>query len=335
MRLAIALCAVAAAASIRAQNLEPVRDDPRAGLRVDTIIATVSDTAVLLSELRNQAVGKVRGLEERQGRPLTADERSQVLQNEFRILLRDRTMALAAKTLGLADPGMLEQAFQDELQREAKEQVRSLGTEQNFSRELQLQGRTWQSFTREQRQTKMRQFAEDLAVWSRIQKQQNLFVTPRMLRELYGREQARFVRPAAAIAAAVVFRGDQAAEHAAAAATTWREADVACGELAERFPGGASLGEVDASTLIPDLPLAKFALAGPQGAVSEVIPFQNGMLVAKIMQFRSARNGTFEDPEVQTELRTLGMEQVIGELREQAMQRAAARTEVQEYRPAR
>lgn len=331
MRLAIAVCVVALAASIRGQGLDPVGIDPRAGLRVDTVIATVNDTAVMLSELRTQAVSRVRTLETMQGRKLSSEDRARVLQSEFRALIRDRTMAHAAKTLGLADPAMLESLFQDELRREAADQVRNFGTEQRFSQELQRQGRTWQSFEREQRTTKMRQFAEDLAVWSRLQKQQNLFLTPRMMRELYQRELQRFVRPAQSLVGAVVFRGANAAEQAAEAAAAWRSAEIGSRELAERFPGCAALGELDPSTLKADLPLAKFGIAGPEGAVSEPIPFQGGFQVAKIVRFRAARNGKFEDPEVQAELRNLGIEEVIAELRDQALRRAAARTEIQEF----
>lgn len=332
MRLAIAVCALAAAASIRAQGLDPVGVDPRAGIQVDTVVATVNDTAVLLSELRTVAIGKVRGLERSQGRSLTNEERALVLQQAFRELLRDYTMAHAAKNLGLADPKMLESLLQDELQREAAEQVKIFGTELRFSQELQRLGITWQRFEDDKRTSLMRQFAEELAVYSRLQKQQNLFLTPRMMQELYKRNQARFVHPAQSLVGAVVFRGADAAERAAAAAAAWRQETLSSRELAARFPGATSLGELDPTTLKADLPLAKFGTAGPEGSVSEPIAFQGGFQVAKVLRFLPARNGRFEDPEVQAELRALGTDQVLAELRDQALQRAAARTEVTEFR---
>lgn len=328
MRLAIVLSVLAAVAPIRAQNIEAVGVDPRAGLRIDTVIATVNNDVIMFSELRTQAVSAVRSLEAQQGRQLTAEERGIVLQRELGKLIENHTMAQAAKTLGLAAPDMIESLFQDELRREAAEQVRNLGTEQRFSQELQRQGRTWQSFEREQRTEKMRQFAEELAIYSRLQKQQNLFLTPRMMRELYQREIQRFVRPSLAIVSAVVFRGNDAADQAAKAIEVWRTAEIGSRELAERFPGATPIGEIDASTLVPELPLAKFALAGPQGAVSSPIPFQGGLQVAKVVRFLDARNGKFEDPDVQAELRRLGLDQVVAELRQQALARAAARTEV-------
>lgn len=332
MRLAIALCACAATASIRAQGLDPVGVDPRAGLQVDTIVATVNDTAVLLSELRTVALGKIRGLERSQGRNLTNEERALVLQQAFRELLRDHTMAHAAKNLGLADPKMLENLLQDELRREAAEQVKNFGTELRFSQELQRQGITWQRFERDKRTSLMRQFADELAVYSRLQKQQNLFLTPRMMRELYQRNQGRFVRPAQSLVGAVVFRGDGAAERAAAAAAAWQQESLSSRELAARFPGATSLGELDPATLKADLPLARFGNAGPEGNVSEPIPFQGGLQVVKVLRFLPARNGRFEDADVQAELRALGTEQILAELRDQALQRAAARTEITEFR---
>ena len=56
--------------------------------------------------------------------------------------------------------------------------------------------------------------------------------------------------------------------------------------------------------------------------------FQGGLQVAKVVRFHAARNASFADPDVQNELRIIGLEQVIGELRQQALARAAARTEV-------
>ncbi|MCA8964998.1 MAG: peptidyl-prolyl cis-trans isomerase [Planctomycetes bacterium] len=329
MRHAIVLSVLAAAAApIRAQTLDPVGVDPRAGLRVDTVIATVNNDVIMLSELRTQAVGEVRTLEAQQGRRLTPEERGFVLQRELTKLINNHTMAQAAKTLGLAAPDMIESLFQDELRRAAAEQVRNLGTEQKFSQELQRQGRTWQSFEREQRVEKMRQFAEELAIYSRLQKQQNLFLTPRMMRELYEREIDRFVRPSLAIVSAVVFRGDDAPAQAAKAIEFWRTNELSSRELADRYPGATAIGEIDAGTLVPELPLAKFALAGPQGAVSAPIPFQGGLQVAKVVRFIEARNASFGDPDVQTELRRIGLDQVVAELRQQALARAAARTEV-------
>ncbi len=328
MRLAIVLSVLAAAASIRAQTLDPIGVDPRAGQCVDTVIATVNNDVIMLSELRTQVGIEVGRIENEQRRRLSSEERAFVLQREMTKLINNHTMAQAAKTLGLAAPDIIESLFQDELRRETAEQVRNLGTEQKFSQELQRTGRTWQSFEREQRVIKMRQFAEDLAIFSRLQKQQNLFLTPRMMRELYQREIQRFVRPSLAIVSAVVFRGDDAAAQAEQAIEYWRTAEVDSRQIAQRFPGGTAIGEIDASTLVPELPLARFALAGPEGAVSTPIPFQGGLQVAKVVRFHAARNASFADPDVQNELRIIGLEQVIGELRQQALARAAARTEV-------
>ncbi len=307
--------------------------DPRAGIRVDTVVATVNDDVIMLSELRTLFGVSARTIESKQQRRLTNEERAYLVQAELNKLIQDRTMAQAAKTLGLADPAMIESLFQDELRREAAEQVRNLGTEQKFSQELQRQGRTWQSFEREQRAEKMRDFAEELSIRARLQKQQNLFLTPRMMQELYHREIDRFVRPAMAIVGAVVFRGDQAAEQAAAAIELWRKEDLTSRAVADRFPGALSLGENDASTLDPELELTRFALAGPQGNVSAPMTSPAGLQVAKVLRFEPAMNGRFEDPAVQVQLRRIGLDKVIGELRQQALERAAARTEVVRIRP--
>lgn len=335
MRAAIACSLLVATAPLVAQSLDPIGADPRAGVLIDNVIATINNDVIMFSELRTQALGVVRALQQEQGRMLTAEERGLVLQREMKKLLENHTMAQAAKTLGLATPEMIESLFQDELRRDAAEQVRNLGTEQRFSQELQRQGRTWQSFEREKRVEKMRQFAEELAIYSRLQKQQNLFLTPRMMRELYRTQIERFVRPSLAIASAVVLRGDKAAQQAEQAMQMWRTEELSSRALADRFPGATAIPEVDASTLMPTLPLAKFALAGPQGAVSQAIPFQGGLQIVKVVQFLEARDAKFEDPDVQAELRRIGLDQVIAELRQQALGRAAARAEISLVRPRR
>ena len=78
--------------------------------------------------------------------------------------------------------------------------------------------------------------------------------------------------------------------------------------------------------------LRDFALQGPRGTVSPPIPRGNGLVdVVKIIQFVPARDGKFQDPDVQAELRQIASQKVIEELRAQAQSRAEQRTEVWIY----
>jgi hypothetical protein len=85
-----------------------------------------------------------------------------------------------------------------------------------------------------------------------------------------------------------------------------------------------------AESLRPEL--AEFALKGPEGSVSE--PFvraANGGTVvelARVLEFVAARDGRFEDPDVQQEVRLMCEFRVVAEFRDQATERARQRTEV-------
>lgn len=299
---------------------------------VDRVVATVNDSAILMSELRTQAAGKIRGAESRLGRRLQPMEVVALLKAELVPMIESHAMAQAAKTLGFMTPEQVEALFLDEMKREEAEQVRDLGTWQEFSKELQRQGRTWQTYVRERRVDKMKEFAEDFAIRSRLQNQSNLFLTPRMLRETYQLEVARFVHGPRAAMVLINFEGDNASTSAAAAAELWQKEDLNGQELLARFPDAKgttielnSITEESRAALVTEL--YDFAMAGPAQRV--LPPSQQGgtWRIAKIMAHDPARNGRFEDADVQNVLRDICHRGVIEELRRQATARSMQRTE--------
>jgi hypothetical protein len=307
----------------------PAQDDPVRWHLVDTVIATVNDGAILWSELRTIAAGEQREAEKRAQRPLRPQERAELYQYWLDQLIDRHAMAQGAKTFGVVPPEAIERQFQEELRADEQEQEKNAGSFQAFSEALQLEGRTWQSYEREQRLTKMSALADYLTIEMRMQKQKNLFLTPRMLRETWDDPKVRsqFVHPASALVGLVTFRGANALADANAAAETWRQQELSPSVLAERFPGAIGVNSaLEASTLVPAL--ASFGLAGPQGAVSAPIEVTGGFQIGKVVRFQPAANAEFQDPEVQAQLRRICQRNVEAEFRQQALQRAMTRAEV-------
>jgi len=298
---------------------------PSPPVLVDTVVATVNDGAIMWSELRTVAMGQIRTAEAQHGR-LTREDVDRIQRRELQGLIDRHTMAQAAKTFGVATPEQVEAYFLREIERQEQDQVRDFGSYQAFSQALQNQGRTWQTYMREQRVDKMADLAEDLSVRMRMQRQANLFLTPRMLRETYQREKGRFVHGAEARVAIVVFTGKDAAETAAKAAEVWRVEDVTSRALAQRYPDAIAVDDAPASALVPEL--ASFALEGPLLRVSEPLARGGDFQVAKVVAYNPARSGSFEDIDVQNELRNLCQAGVHEEFRKQALERARQRAEV-------
>ncbi|HEX5053061.1 MAG TPA: peptidyl-prolyl cis-trans isomerase [Planctomycetota bacterium] len=305
---------------------------PRRVVLVDEVVATVNDSAILESELRTLAAGEIRRRQAQFGR-VSPDVVAMIFEGELERRIDQHRMAQSAKTFGVATPEEVEALFRREVKRDEQDQIRNLGSMTEYSLELERQGRTWQTFEREQRVEKMAQFAEDFSVGMRLRQQSNLYLTPRMLRETYEREKDRFVRPAQAQVDLISFAGANALATANEAAAVWRQEEINSRDLAKRFPDATAIGELLANALVPEL--AQFALAGPVNNVSP--PQQTGREVrlAKVTVYIAARNGQFEDPEVQSELRTLCEQKVFIEFKQQALERAKLRTEVWKSRPSR
>lgn len=327
IRTGLLLCA--AAAPVVAQT-EPSQAKPP--VLIDTVVATVNDSAILHSELATLTAGRLRTLEA-SGRTVRPEDRDAIYADELRSRIDHHTWAQAAKTFGYVAPEQVEAWFQRELEREEQNQVRDLGSYQAYTRALQDQGRTWPTLVRQMRVDKLAGIAKDFSIEARMQRQANLYVTPRMLRETYERFRPQFVHDAEARVALLSFRGPQAAENAAKASAIWRAEDLTARALAQRFPGATVLEGVTASALIP--PLSTFALAGPVDRVSDPIPHEGTLQVAKIVLFAPARSGSFEDPAVQLELRDICDRLVRTEFALQALRRARQRTEVWVGKPPR
>ena len=324
--------AVFAAASLLSAQ-EPQPQKPAAGhVLVDTVVATVNDASIMLSELRTRAVGKVNNAERQIGRRLTEAEIGVLFQDELKPLIDKHAMAQAAKTFGIATPEQVEQYFRDEMKLEEADQVRDLGTHQEFSRELQRQGLTWPTYYREQRVEKMYRLAIEFAVSMRMQKQSNLFLTPSMLRKTWREHVGLFVHGAAANILVITFTGPDARGHAEQAAGLWEKANMTPAELLAAIPlckanviPFANLADQSRESHPPQL--VDFALAGPEGRVSQPMALGDGIVVAKVIAHRPARNGKFEDAQVQGELRVFAENKVRAEFLGQALRRALDRTE--------
>ncbi|MCR9244597.1 MAG: SurA N-terminal domain-containing protein [bacterium] len=316
---------------------------PSRPVLVDRVVATVNDGAIMFSTVLAGASSKIRTAQEMLGRRLQREEFRVFLLRELEGLVNDHSLAQSAKSLGFATPEQIEQLFADELRREEAANVRDFGTWQKFSQELERTNRTWQTYMREQRTEKLALFAKEFAVNMRMKKQENLFLTPRMLRETYERETTgdkagnnKFIHGAGAAVALIAFRGPKARDLAAAASIVWATSEMSAEALIEQTSGAKGFASALRPLTVTDesrdslasAELADFALAGPRGAVSPVIDNGGAILLGKIITYRAPRNGRFEDPEVQLELRQMCMESVRGEFLQQALKRASTRTEV-------
>jgi hypothetical protein len=199
-----------------------------------------------------------------------------------------------------------------------------------MSREYKRTNRTLAAVQSEQRIDWQKRLAEDMTVNRRFARQANLYVTPRMLRESYDKLRGDlFVRKATARVVLLRFDGQDAQQRAAEAAELWRKDALETGQLVERFPSAMLLPETEANDLGSGLATIKqFALAGPEGTVSEPVKSGAYFYVARVSKHRTERNGRFEDPDVQRELQQLCANSVYREFRHEAMDRAKQRTEV-------
>ena len=329
LRPILALVACSTLALAQALPDPPPPRPPQAqGWLVDAITATVNDSAIMLSDLRTLTASAIRGAE-RQFGPLSPQEHKLITQRELAALVNKYRMAQSVKSLGVLTPEQVEQLLRSELDSDKEDQRRDLGSMQALSLELKRQGRSWPTYEREKRVDKLNLFAQEFAVNRRLARQTNLFLTPRMLRQTYDDNRGMFVRDAAAKVVWVQFQGADAAATAEQAAALWRREELSPRQLADRFKNGVALSELNAKDLAPDYEAVRtFALAGPAGSVSAPIQVRGNVVVARVTEYRSARNGRFEDPEVQGELRKLCENRVIQEFQDQALGRAQDRTEV-------
>jgi hypothetical protein len=320
MRGTVLICCVA--------TLLPAQDPPapKGPVRVDAVIATVNDGAITLSELRNVAEGFIRRKSAQ--RPLSAAEIETIYLQQLRLLIDKHRLAQAVKSFGVFTPEQIEMIFQRELTRQEQEQLRDFGSYRAIANELKRQGQTWGTAQSEKRVDIMSRFATDIAVAMRLQKQSNLYLTPRMLRETYERERHFFVHGTMARVSIVVFLDNGARAKAEKAAAEWREQEIDASQLAARY-GAIALSEKEADELAPELAAIKtFALAGPVGNISPPFEADGAVRIAKITAYVAERNGRFEDPAVQDELRARCGETVRDEFMNEALKRAGMRTEV-------
>lgn len=308
-------------------TLLPAQDPPaQKGVLVDAVVATVNDGAITLSELKTLAAGRIRSAASLG--PLSDRERADLVQQALGDLIANHRLAQAVKSFGVFTPEQIEMFFQRELARQEQEQLRDL-TLSEFARELKRQGRNWPTFQSEKRVDIMSRFAKEFAVNMRLQKQSNLYLTPRMLRETYERERHLFVHGAMARVSIVVFRDNDARATAERAAAEWRELEIDGHQLAARYPGAIALSDKAADTLAPELAAIKtFALAGPVGNISPPLESDGTVRIAKITAHVAEQNGRFEDPDVQDKLRARCQDRVVAEFLRQALERAEFRTEV-------
>ena len=299
-------------------------------LFVDSVVASINDSAILQSKVFAASSGDILGKENEYGGPLPMQVVADLTGQALRKLISDYQMAQSARSFGNIPPERFEMILESELERDKEELRRDLGGYGELSAELDRTGQTWRTYANGQRIEKLQMLAEQFSIWERVRKQSNLYLTPRMLRETYQQAREQFVRPALAQVSLVTFRGPEAAKNAQAASDLWADKVLTAREVASKFAGATPVSLIRAKGLQPKL--RDFALAGPVGNVSQPIPRGNGLIdIVKVMQFVPARNGKFEDPEVQAEVREIASRKVILEFRGQALKRARDRTEVWIY----
>lgn len=325
-----------AVAGLPAQGADRGRRAPQLPKRlfVDSVVASVNDSAILQSRLFATTSGSILGAEAQAGRPLSLGEVGQMTMRDLQVLISNYQMAQAARSFGNIPPERFDMMLEMQLEQDKEQRMRDLGGYGELSAELERTGQTWRSYADSQRLEKLQDIAESLAIYDRLRKQSNLYLTPRMLRDTYAQNRDLFIRPAKAQVAMVTFRGPDASAHAKEASDLWADKVLTAREVANRYPGSIPLRSMRAKSLQPRL--RDFALAGPAGNVSPPIRRANGMVdVVKVTQFAAARNGKFEDAEVQVELRRIAANQVLIEFQGQAQLRARERTEVWIYKDGR
>jgi len=321
----ILLCSVSA---LVAQRREAPALPKR--LFVDSVVASVNDSAILQSRLFSTVSGSVLGAEAQTGRPLRLNEIAQMTMRDLRALISNYQMAQAARSFGNLPADRFDMILESQLEQDKEDRRRDLGGYGELSAELERTGQTWRTYADGQRIEKLQMLAEQFSIYERLRKQSNLYLTPRMLRDTYAQYRDQFVREAVSVVSMVTFRGPDAASRAQQASDIWAFQNLTAREVADQFPGSTPLLSMRAKSLQPKL--RDFALQGPRGTVSPPIPRGNGLVdVVKIIQFVPARDGKFQDPDVQAELRQIASQKVIEEFRAQAQSRAEQRTEVWIY----
>ena len=312
-----------------AQAITPAKPNAPRRLFVDSVVASVNDSSILQSKLFKASSGQVQG-QLAQGNRLTLDQIRNLTVRELRKLVTDHQMAQSARSFGNFSPDRFDAILKSELDRDQQDRVRELGTEFAVSEELARNGETWQTHRNELRTAKLTMLAEQFAIYERLRKQSNLYLTPRMLRETYKEFRSEFVKEAIADTAMVVCTGPSAESNAKEASKLWQTGDWTAREVAEKFPGVFAGVPMPARTL--GTQLKAFGMAGPVGKVSEPIRGPGGTFkVAKSMKWQAASDGRFEDPEVQALVRRIATRKVHLEFELQAQQRARDRTNVWVY----
>lgn len=301
-------------------------------LLVDRVVATVNDAAILLSDVRRLAAGQISAAEARRGRPLTPTETEAIYREVLRPLIEKHALAQAAKNFDYVPPSQVEAIFKSEMDREANEQIRDLGTEQAFAAELANSGHTWQSYLRERRVDKMQDLAVQFAMAARFEQHHNLLVTPRMMKERLAAERGRFEHGASAELALVTFSGPGAQQAATEAAALWRQEPLTAQQVAQRFAAAHAVAQTglwitDETKSRQRADLVEFALRNPAGTVSPPLLLGADWRVLRVIDQRPARTADFADPEVQAVLRNLCMRMAIDDYKRQATHRAMNRTE--------
>jgi hypothetical protein len=318
----------------------PAQERTGRPLLVDRVIATVNDSAILLSDLRRLAAGQVSAAQARLGRPLTPNETESIYRDVLRPLIEKHALAQAAKNFDYVPAGQVEAIFKSEMDREANEQIRDLGTEQAFAAELADSGHTWQSYVRERRVDKMQDLAVQFALSARFEQHHNLLVTPRMMKERLQAQRQLFEHGPRAEIAVVSFQGQDARDSAAAAAALWRTENLSAQQLAQRFPAASATAQANLRVTdetkgrLHDL-LVDFALRNPVGTVSPPLLIGSDWRVIRVTEQQAARKAEFADPEVQATLRNLCMRMVLDDYKRQATVRAMHRTEYWSVLPVR
>jgi hypothetical protein len=299
-------------------------------LFVDSIVASVNDSSILQSKLFQASEGDINGREAEGGR-MSLDQIQSLTISSLRSLVSDYEMAQSARSFGNFPPERFDAILNSELERDKQDRVRELGTDFAVSEELARTGETWQTRRESMRIEKLTRLAKEFAIHQRLNKQSNLYLTPRMLRETYQRNRSLFVRDAAANVAIIEFYGANAEQNATAAVQHWRTYNWTAAEIAAKFGPEATAGlTLPARSL--DRSLKTWALAGPANQVSDPISIGRGNFkIAKIMEHITASDGQFEDPLVQAVVRRMARDKVLREFTEQAQQRARNRSMVWVY----
>lgn len=326
--IALPLLAALAGGATRAQERVP---DVKSLVPIDRVVATVNDTVILYSDVLTQSSGDLRVAEAQKGSKLTQQESERIMSRNLEALTERAALAQAAKTLGVIPPDRVEEIFQQMLHEEEREQMRELGSYQKYAQELARQNRTYQTFERDQRMNKLADLTIEMGVYGRLQNQKGLFITPRMMREWYRRNQ-RTLLGTGALVGIVAFSGTDAASAAEAAAKAWRGEALTSTELAARFEargahdlGAVRITEDSRKSLLPQM--VEFGLAGPKDAVSDPVAVGQSWQVWRVVDFRGGQQKPFDDPDVQYEIRAQLEQQIRLILTDQTIHRAMDRTE--------